>query len=267
MPQDFDASLLEVFQKVAWPSHEQAEGPSVSAGVDPLELEAVLEEVGAATRRVTQQLTALADRIRRQELPSSEGLTYLEMRGHILLAYLKYLAYYILLKVNGVSVTGHPVIRRLIEMRTLLSQLRPTDTKMQSQIGRLLTADAAKPRLRPRLELMGADPVPRAARDDDAEGRRDEDDEAANAGVYKPPKLVAVDYIDDAQVLLRSSLTSAARREGSRESWTGRSRSRIGDCRKARLLERYAKSSKKRLWSLGAMSLWNTSMPRIRQHC
>jgi hypothetical protein len=48
------------------------------------------------------------------------------------------LAFYILLKLQGKSIKDHPVIRRLIYIKTLLGKLKPLDKKLEYQINKLL---------------------------------------------------------------------------------------------------------------------------------
>lgn len=61
------------------------------------------------------------------------------MKHHLLLCYLQYLSFYILLKLNGHFVSSHPVIERLIEVKLLLSKLKPIEEKLDGQVSDLLT--------------------------------------------------------------------------------------------------------------------------------
>jgi Sas10/Utp3/C1D family. len=65
-------------------------------------------------------------------------MSYIDVKFSLLAFYSMNLAFYILLKVQGKPVKGHPVIRRLIYIKTLLSKLKPIDKKLDYQITKLL---------------------------------------------------------------------------------------------------------------------------------
>jgi len=48
------------------------------------------------------------------------------------------LSYYILLNTQGKSVQDHPVIKKLISIKTSLARLKPLDKKLQPEINQLL---------------------------------------------------------------------------------------------------------------------------------
>jgi len=48
--------------------------------------------------------------------------------------------FYILLKSEGVPIEGHPVILRLVEIRTFLEKLKPMEIRLQPQADKLLKA-------------------------------------------------------------------------------------------------------------------------------
>lgn len=61
------------------------------------------------------------------------------MKHHLLLCYLQYLSFYVLLKLNGHFVSNHPVVERLIEIKLLLSKLKPIEDKLDVQVSDLLS--------------------------------------------------------------------------------------------------------------------------------
>ena len=67
----------------------------------------------------------------KKELNFKHGMTYLEMKYNLLLSYCTFLSFYLLLKLEGKSVTDHPVIFKLAHIKTLLEKLRPLDAKLQ----------------------------------------------------------------------------------------------------------------------------------------
>jgi len=66
------------------------------------------------------------------------GISYLEGKNNLMLIYLTNIAFYSLLKSNGKLVDGHPVIKNLIYLKTLMEKTKIIDMKLKSQIERLL---------------------------------------------------------------------------------------------------------------------------------
>ena len=61
--------------------------------------------------------------MRKNQLPTGEGMGYLEAKHHLLLSYCQGLVYYLLRKAKGLSVDGHPVARSLVEIRLFLEKV------------------------------------------------------------------------------------------------------------------------------------------------
>eukprot|EP00930_Biecheleria_cincta_P104828 TRINITY_DN9725_c0_g2_i1.p1 TRINITY_DN9725_c0_g2~~TRINITY_DN9725_c0_g2_i1.p1 ORF type:complete len:428 (-),score=112.93 TRINITY_DN9725_c0_g2_i1:140-1402(-) len=147
-----------------------------------------------------------------QESPAS----YVEMKVQVLLSYLIALSYYLVLKTSGVPVKEHPVVPRLLWLRTLLEKLKPVDQRLQFQMKRLLEwTDARKAELM--NEANGRGTVDLDARalkpgqltttvedDDEADAEEDEEQEEAadkegdtHLGAYRPPRISQVEYTGD----------------------------------------------------------------------
>jgi len=76
-------------------------------------------------------------------------MSYLEMKYNLMMSYCTFLAFYLLLKVEGKNVDGHPVVYRLTHIKTLLEKLKPLDQKLSYQIEKMLkeaNASAALPK-------------------------------------------------------------------------------------------------------------------------
>lgn len=71
-------------------------------------------------------------------LKTDQGISLLELKIHTLNQYVRYLAYFIMLKAEGVSVVDHLVIDRLTELRLTLEKLKPIEQKLQYQIEKLV---------------------------------------------------------------------------------------------------------------------------------
>lgn len=57
-------------------------------------------------------------------------MSYLEMKYNLMLSYCSFLTYYLLLKLEGAEVANHPVIGKLVHIKTLFEKLRPLDAKL-----------------------------------------------------------------------------------------------------------------------------------------
>jgi U3 small nucleolar RNA-associated protein 3 len=151
---------------------------------DAPELVALLDEARAAVAEVRGVLVPLLEAARDGRIAvGASGLSFLEVKLSLWLAYVTDVTFYLLLKAEGRSVKDHPVIAQLVHIRALcvcggdppsppphparapsahsraaltptappfpsltrsLERLRPLDAKLQFQIARLLRAAATK---------------------------------------------------------------------------------------------------------------------------
>ena len=81
--------------------------------------------------------------VREGGLATAQGLSYLEAKNLLLLHYCLHLSFYLLLKAEGRSVSDHPVIARLVEIRAFLDRIRPLDKRLKYQVDKLLAAAQA----------------------------------------------------------------------------------------------------------------------------
>lgn len=187
---------------------------------DALELSALLDELRAVLGEVRGRLGPLLREVRQGELATAEGVSYLEAKHTLLVHYAASIVFYLLLKAEGRPVRDHPVIKRLVEVRSYLEKVRPVDKRLQYQIEKLLAAAAAAQgagdeggaageelRHGPRPEALVAVGGPRGAAAA-AEG----DD-----GVYRPPRLNPV-----SMELEGEREGGAGRRERRKEEMTAR---------------------------------------------
>ncbi|CAK0880646.1 unnamed protein product [Prorocentrum cordatum] len=132
--------------------------------------------------------------------PAAGSAAYVDVKVQLLLGYLVCLVYYLLLKTRGLPVRDHPVVLRLIWIRTLLEKMRPVDQRLQYQMSRLLQAlDAPAGAKGGDGDLKSLKPGELAANVEDEEGDEDEAApvEADDDGIYKPPMIAQVEYTGD----------------------------------------------------------------------
>ncbi|CAH9078356.1 unnamed protein product [Cuscuta europaea] len=97
----------------------------------------VLKDMKAGLDTVRSKVQALTSKVKANQFPTSDGISYLEVKHLLLLNYCQSLVYYVLRKAKGMSIDGHPVVRSLVEIRLFLEKIRPIDKKMQYQIQKL----------------------------------------------------------------------------------------------------------------------------------
>lgn len=145
------------------------------------------------------------DEVRNGMRPTKGGISYLEAKHLLLLSYCQNLAFYLLLKLEGREVRDHPVMERLVEIRTYLEKAKPIDKRMQHQIDRVIriakSADAPKPKQADgeedesdegELDDLAYRPNPEALVPKETE----QDTDAA----YRPPKLAPAAPVDEPSV-------------------------------------------------------------------
>ncbi|KAH1065430.1 hypothetical protein J1N35_030417 [Gossypium stocksii] len=180
------------------------------------QLATVLKEMKSGLDVVTTKVQALTAKVKANNFPTADGISYLEAKHLLLLNYCQSLVYYLLRKAKGYSIEGHPVVRSLVEIRLFLEKIRPIDKKLQYQIQKLTrvsvsatqqqgasneasdghekTQDPLTYRPNPDMLISKADMIP-----DDG------------TGVYRPPKFAPA-VVEEDQKMSREE-RNALRRE------------------------------------------------------
>ncbi|KAK5645746.1 hypothetical protein RI129_004210 [Pyrocoelia pectoralis] len=153
--------------------------------------------MNVSAQHVASLVDNMIHRVRRGEITTDQGLSFLEMKYHMLLSYLINLTYVVLRKCSGEKIEGDPCIDRLVEIRTVLEKIRPIDRKLKYQIDKLVRTATAG--------VNASDPTSFKANpesfvgDVEVSGNKSEDSditvtEKTKTGLYVPPKLSAVHF-------------------------------------------------------------------------
>merc|ERR1719162_2413821 len=92
---------------------------------------------------------------------------------------------YIMLKLEGKPVENHPVIDKLILLRTMIEKIKPIETRLKYQIDKLIrtttveTAKAVQGKVDPLQHKPNAANLVPKMHDDAQHGKGDDDDQAA----------------------------------------------------------------------------------------
>ncbi|XP_015123765.1 neuroguidin isoform X2 [Diachasma alloeum] len=182
----------------------------------------LLGEMNANVLRVNQLVDNMLVRVKNGEVSTDKGLSFLEIKYHMLLSYLINLTYVVLRKCSGEKIEGDPSIDRLVEIRTVLEKIRPIDHKLKYQIDKLVKTAVTGTTSRSDPSNFRANPEALVAKIDGSDQEDETDGEAdagksnkvRKAGVYVPPKLTAVHYDGDETMMekLRKAGERARRR-------------------------------------------------------
>jgi len=132
------------------------------------------------------------------------GLSFLEMKCHLFLEYLINITQSMLLKLDGRTIEGAPCIDHLVEVRTVLTKIKPMEKKLKYQIDKLIKSSTPQTNADDKQHALNYKPNLDnliAKDDDDGEDGASDDNEDGDggrkSGVYVPPKLTAVPYEGD----------------------------------------------------------------------
>lgn len=160
----------------------------------------LLNEMNVSAQHVASLVDNMIQRVRKGELTTDQGLSFLEMKYNTLLSYLINLTYVVLHKCSGQKIEDDPCIDRLIEIRTVLEKIRPINHKLKYQIDKLVkTAVTGTSSNDPTAFKANPDnlidKVEESSSDDDLdESSSKTDDVKRKSAVYVPPKFSAVHY-------------------------------------------------------------------------
>ncbi|KAK3153345.1 hypothetical protein QOZ80_2BG0171040 [Eleusine coracana subsp. coracana] len=165
---------------------------------DAPKLLTALREMKDGLDLVRGKVEALTQKVKQNQLPTANGVGYLEAKNHLLLGYCQDIVYYLLCKAKGLSVEGHPVVRSLVEIRLFLEKIRPIDKKAEYQIQKLTNAadSAAAQDKAPSEHSDEEDPLKYRPNPDmmDTKSAPDGQD---NDGIYRPPKFMPASMDDE----------------------------------------------------------------------
>ena len=157
-------------------------------------------------------VTNLHNTITQSTTGREHGISFLEMKCHLFLEYLINITYSMLLKLDGKPISGEACIEHLVEIRTVLSKIKPIEKKLKYQIDKLVKMSSGDGKaaeqnalsFRPNLDNL-------VGKEEDSE-EEEEEAEEEKSGVYVPPKLTAVPYEGDKQSKEERRLEKARKR-------------------------------------------------------
>jgi len=176
------------------------------------EFQNLIEEVHSKSAEAKAIIDSLNKKVGNAEFETKDGLSFLELKNHVMLDYMANLTYVMLRKCSGKSINGEKAIERICEDRTVLEKMKPTEKKLRYQIDKALKiAESGQMssndplNFRPNLSALKNE----GSGDDDADSDDESGDEAATSrtnkvGKYVPPKNVPAFDAGDKETLERN---------------------------------------------------------------
>ncbi|KAB1213217.1 hypothetical protein CJ030_MR5G022394 [Morella rubra] len=105
------------------------------------ELVSLLSELNDASEQLESKVNPLLSKVKRGETMMEGGMHYLEMKQLLLLSYCQAITFYLLLKSEGQPIHDHPVLARLVEIKSLLDKTKQLDGNLPSELEEFLEND------------------------------------------------------------------------------------------------------------------------------
>lgn len=187
------------------------------------EFNQLVEEILPRSNEAKLLIQGIGKKVNEEDFVTDSGLSFLELKNHVMLDYLSNLTYVMLRKCSGKSIDGEKSIERICEDRTVLEKMKPIEKKLKYQIDKALKVAESG-------QLSSDDPInfkpnlsalKENAEDEDNmedEDESEDDDEAltntskkSKNGKYVPPKNVPA-FVDDAETLEKTEEERAKKR-------------------------------------------------------
>ncbi|XP_057679776.1 neuroguidin [Corythoichthys intestinalis] len=161
----------------------------------------VLNHLTEQVKEVTSNVQELLNKVKDGEFDTTKGLSFLDLRYHLLLFYLQDLTHLITIKTEGGKIKESEALIRIVTVRTILEKMRPLDHKLKYQIDKLLRtavtgslAENDPLQLRPNPENL----ISKLSESEDEEEQAPKKKAAPSSEKkYIPPKIAAVYYDGD----------------------------------------------------------------------
>ncbi|KAL4632107.1 hypothetical protein ACB092_04G028200 [Castanea dentata] len=102
------------------------------------ELVGLLSELNDAIEQLEKKVDPLLSMVKREKIMMEGGVHYLEMKQLLLLLYCQAITFYLLLKSEGQPICDHPVLVRLVEIKSLLDKTKQLDGNLPSELEEFL---------------------------------------------------------------------------------------------------------------------------------
>ncbi|XP_039157096.1 something about silencing protein 10-like [Eucalyptus grandis] len=169
------------------------------------ELVGLLSELNDAVEELESRINPLLSKVKKRESAMKGGSCYLEVKQVLLLAYCQAITFYLLLKSEGQPVRDHPVIARLVEIKSLLEKMKQLDENLPSHLKEILkqsTSDEKPEKLVNDENLLQSDdsdeddksiPLPIDVQDQESKNPHEPVQDDENNGEKHKPQVISGD--------------------------------------------------------------------------
>uniref|UniRef100_A0A8D9BE72 Neuroguidin n=2 Tax=Cacopsylla melanoneura TaxID=428564 RepID=A0A8D9BE72_9HEMI len=168
------------------------------------QMRSLLSTINSACKEANTSLDSLVKKVDQQEVNVRNGISILDVKYQSKLMYLTNIAYLVMKRLHGQQISRDEAIERLVELRTVLERIRPLEQKLKYHIDKYI-------KIATRGETDPNDPTSFKANPDmmndasdeeeEEEGKKkkkkNKEDEDGKKGIYKPPRLMSVQYDGD----------------------------------------------------------------------
>ncbi|CAG7822436.1 unnamed protein product [Allacma fusca] len=167
------------------------------------EVESKLKSITEQVNRCIESVKSLKSELDTDSLSTRDGMSFLDVKNHLLIQYLINLTGIVKLKTAGRSIQESVFLKKLVELRVYLEKIKPIETKLRYQIDKLVNSSVNG--------AAGADPLKFRANledlqnddDESVEDSEEEDedtDKRSKTGIYRPPKVAPQSFEDEDEV-------------------------------------------------------------------
>ncbi|XP_077480981.1 neuroguidin isoform X2 [Stigmatopora argus] len=159
-----------------------------------------LNDLTEQVTEITSHVQELLNKVKNGGFDTTKGLSFLDLRYHLLLFYLQDLSHLITIKTEGGEIKESEALFRIVTVRTILEKMRPLDYKLKYQIDKLVRtavtgglAENDPLRLRPNPENL----MSKLSESEDEEEQAPKKVAPSSDKKYIPPRIAAVYYDGD----------------------------------------------------------------------
>ncbi|GJT20471.1 Sas10 C-terminal domain-containing protein [Tanacetum coccineum] len=98
------------------------------------ELVGLLAELNEAVEQLETKVDPVLSKLKEEKNVNKSGIQYMELKKQLLLSYCQAITFHLLLKSEGHSVHDHPVLARLVEIKSLLDKMKPVDENLSFEV-------------------------------------------------------------------------------------------------------------------------------------
>lgn len=165
---------------------------------DAPELLLLLEDLGPSLKDLEKNVLPVIERVKEGLLATQKGISFFEVKNHLMLSYCINICFYLLLKAEGKQVKDHPVIKQLTTTRVMLDKMRSIDSKLKYQVDKLLKqATSGDTGSKKNPLTHKPNPTRLVAKGED--GGEDEADD----GVYRAARLTSVEFVANEKATMK----------------------------------------------------------------